>query len=96
MTFLTILKIAGIVAGSSLITGIITWIVGKIKMKKTIASKQREIDHLETRIDFYQKNKQAYASVVEKLMKRRKNAVEVREEINSSDGSDLADILNKL
>ncbi len=96
MTLILILKIAGIIAGSSIITGFITWFVGKIKLKKAIDKKQKEIARLDNRIDFYQKNKQAYQSVVEKLMKRKKNATKLREKINSSDGSDLSDILNEL
>ncbi len=55
-----------------------------------------KLDNAENRIDFYQKNRQAYDSVIEKLTKGKKNADKIREKVNNSNGSDLSDILNEL
>ena len=74
-------------------TGSFFWIKILYKNNKSLKHK---IDYLDTRIDFYQKNRQAYDSVIEKLTEKKSNADKIREKINSSDGSDLADILNEL
>lgn len=66
------------------------------KLRADKKSLQFKLDYADTQIDFYQKNRQAYDSVIEKLTEKKKNAVKLREQINSSDGSDLADILNEL
>jgi hypothetical protein len=81
------LIIAGIGAGGFF------WIKGLIKKNKAL---KKENKYLDQRIDFYQKNRQAYQAVLDKIMKGKKHANEIKETINNSDGSDLADILNEL
>lgn len=76
--------------------GIVGYFKQRKKHKNEIDSKNKEIGYLDKRIDWYQKNRQAYQSVVEKLMEKKKNAIKLREKIDSSDSSDIADILNEL
>jgi len=85
-----------------LILGAITIIISGIsflwikKLRKDKKSLEFKLDYADTRIDFYQKNRQAYQSVIDKLMEKRENADEIKEKINNSDGNDLSDILNEL
>ena len=45
MTIITILKIAGIVLGTSSITGLASWIIGRFKLKKTHKAEIEKISH---------------------------------------------------
>ena len=65
-------------------------------MYKKVKSLDRALDSAQERINFYQKNKQAYQSVIHKLMEKKKNAEIFEEKVNNSDGSDLSDLLNEL
>jgi len=81
------LIIAGISVGSFL------WIKNLYKKNKSL---KKINDSLDERIDFYQKNRQAYQAVLDKLMEGKKDADTIKETVNNSDGSDLSDILNGL
>ena len=74
-------------------TGGFFWIKGLYKKNKSLKT---ENEYLDQRIDFYQKNKQAYQAVTHKLMEKKKNAKVFEEKVNNSDGSDLSDLLNEL
>ena len=69
------------------------WIRKLIKDKKSLAFK---LEYADSRIDFYQKNRQAYQAVMDKLTEGKKDADKLKEKVNNSNGSDLADILNGL
>ena len=88
---MTILILSGIII---LVSGISFFVIrGLLKKNKTLKVIQEQ---LETRIDFYIKNRQAYQVITDKLIKGRKDAEKIKETVNNSDGSDLADILNSL
>ena len=65
-------------------------------LKKKNKSLEFKLDYAENRIEFYQKNRQAFQAVIDKLMEKKKNAEILKKKINNSDSSDLADILNEL
>ena len=88
---MTIIILSGII----ILVVIISILVIRGMWKKN-KSLKREVDYLDSRIDFYQKNRQAYQAVTDKLMKGKKDADKIKETVNNSDGSDLADILNSL
>jgi hypothetical protein len=88
---MTILILSGIII---LVSGISFFVIrGLLKKNKALKVIQEQ---LETRIDFYIKNRQAYQAITDKLTKGRKDAEKIKETVNNSDGSDLADILNSL
>jgi predicted Holliday junction resolvase-like endonuclease len=88
---MTILILSGII----ILVGITSFFV----IKKLIGDKkslQFKLDFADKQLDFYRKNRALYQRVVEETTKDKKNADKIREKIYSSDGSDLADILNEL
>lgn len=87
----TILILSLVIAGLG--TGGFFWIKGLYKKNKSL---KQEVTYLDERVDFYQKNRQAYHAVTHKLMEKKKNAEVFEEKINNSDGSDLSDLLNEL
>jgi len=66
------------------------------KQVKDKQSLEKKLKYADTRIDFYQKNRQAYQAVIDKLSEGKKLDGKIKEKINNSDGSDLSDILNEL
>ncbi len=73
--------------------------IGFFVIKELITDKKDlhfKLDNAEKQIEFYEKNRQAYSAVIDKLTEGKKNADKIREKVNNSNGSDLSDILNEL
>lgn len=89
---ITVILILALLIALSILASVLI-IKNQIKGKKSL---QRQLDYADSRIDFYQKNRQAHQSVIDKLTEGKKLDESLKEKINNSDGSNLADILNEL
>lgn len=64
-----------------------------IREKKAL---QFKIDSLDRRIEWHQKNRQAYQEIINKTTEGKNVSEKTKEKIYNTDGSDLANILNEL